>query len=179
MSKDIEIKDAEEKPAEEKKQKKKPGKEELEALQNDLAEMSDKLAEKNDEYLRLCADYANYKNRTGKELDTRSLNARAGVIEKILPVLDNFERASQNKDAFYEDYRKGVDMTVKQLFAILKGMSVEPFGEKGETFDPNIHSAVMHIEDENAGENEITYVDLKGYKIGERVIRPASVVVAN
>ena len=169
----------EEKPLEEKKPKKRSSREEAERLQNELEEIKDKFEEMKNKYAYDLAEYDNFRKRSQKELESRSLEAKAGFIEKLLPVLDNFERASQNKEAGYEDYRKGVDMTVNQLWEILKGMNVEPFGEKGEAFDPNLHNAVMHIEDENAGENEIIDVFVRGYKAGERIIRPASVRVAN
>ena len=92
---------------------------------------------------------------------------------------DNFDRIFANPDITFEDYKKGVEMTFKQFENVFKDLKVEPFGEEGEEFDPNFHNAVMHSEDENLGENVITNVFAKGYKIGDKVIRPAMVAVAN
>ena len=100
-------------------------------------------------------------------------------MTELLPVLDNFERAASNKEASLEDYQKGIDMIFNQFNDILKKAGVEAFGEKGDEFDPNIHSAVMHIDDENEKENVIVDVFSKGYKLGDRVLRAAVVKVAN
>ncbi len=170
-----ELKDAgtpEEAPAEEKKQKKKTDKSEIEKLQTDLAEATDK-------YLRTLAEYDNFRKRSQKEKEALYTDIKADVLVKILPVLDNFDRAADNLSASYEDYRKGVDMILSQLLDVTKLLNLESFGEKGETFDPNMHNAVMHIEDPQYGDNEIVDVFIKGYKVGEKVLRPAQVRVAN
>ena len=101
------------------------------------------------------------------------------MLSKILPVIDNFERAAFNADADFDGYKKGIEMTVNQFIEILSSMGVESFGDVGESFDPNFHNGVMHIEDDSFDENVIVDVFMKGYKIGDKVIRPATVKVAN
>ena len=131
-----------------------------------------------DAHLRLAADYDNFRKRTAKEKEQSYGNGKADAIEKLLPVYDNLERAllQATED---EAYKKGVEMTMTQLVGILTGMGVEIFGEKGEAFDPNLHNAVMHSEEEGAPENSITQVFQKGFKMGEKIIRFAMVQVAN
>ena len=131
-----------------------------------------------DSYLRLAADYDNYRKRTAKEKDAAYGNGKADAVEKLLPVYDNLERALQQETAD-EAYKKGVEMTMTQLVGILNSLGVEIFGEVGETFDPNIHNAVMHTEDESFGENTICQVFQKGFKLGEKIVRFAMVQVAN
>ena len=131
-----------------------------------------------DSYLRLAADYDNYRKRTQKEKEASYGNGRADTIEKLLPVYDNLERAL-NQATEDEAYKKGVEMTMTQLVGILNGMGVEIYGENGDVFDPNLHNAVMHTEEEDTPENTITQVFQKGFKIGDKVIRFAMVQVAN
>ena len=99
-------------------------------------------------------------------------------MEKLLPVYDNLERAL-NQPTEDEAYKKGVEMTMNQLVGIFAGLGVEIFGNAGDAFDPNIHNAVMHTEDESFGENTICQVFQKGFKIGEKIVRFAMVQVAN
>ena len=131
-----------------------------------------------DAHLRLAADYDNYRKRTLKEKEQAYGNGKADAVEKLLPVYDNLERAL-NQPTEDEAYKKGVEMTMTQLVNIFTGLGVEIFGEVGDTFDPNIHNAVMHTEDENAAENTITQVFQKGFKLGEKIVRFAMVQVAN
>ena len=131
-----------------------------------------------DSYLRLAADYDNYRKRTIKEKEQAYGNGKADAVEKLLPVYDNLERAL-NQETQDAAYKKGVEMTMTQLVSILNNLGVEIFGEVGETFDPNIHNAVMHTEDENVAENTITQVFQKGFKLGEKIVRFAMVQVAN
>ena len=131
-----------------------------------------------DAYLRLAADYDNFRKRTAKEKDHLYASGKADAVEKLLPVYDNLERAL-NQPTEDAAYKKGVEMTMTQLVAILNGLGVEIFGQVGETFDPNIHNAVMHTEDENAEENTITQVFQKGFKLGDKIVRFAMVQVAN
>ena len=131
-----------------------------------------------DSYLRLAADYDNFRKRTAKEKDQLYTNGKADAVEKLLPVYDNLERA-MNQPTEDAAYKKGVEMTMTQLVSILNGLGVEIFGQVGDTFDPNIHNAVMHTEDENAEENTITQVFQKGFRLGEKVVRFAMVQVAN
>ena len=137
-----------------------------------------KYNEEHDSYLRLAADYDNFRKRTVKEKDALYGSGKADAVEKLLPVYDNLERAL-NQPTQDEAYKKGVEMTMNQLVSIFTGLGVEIFGEAGETFDPNLHNAVMHTEDENVAENTITQVFQKGFKMGEKIVRFAMVQVAN
>ena len=101
------------------------------------------------------------------------------AVSEILATVDNLERALANEQEDYEGLKKGVQMTYDGLMASLKKLGVEAYGEQGDEFDPNIHSAVMHIDDENEKENVIVDVFSKGYKLGDRVLRAAVVKVAN
>ena len=131
-----------------------------------------------DSYLRLAADYDNFRKRTIKEKEQSYGNGKADAIEKLLPVYDNLERAL-NQPTQDEAYKKGVEMTMNQLVSIFAGLGVEIFGNVGDAFDPNIHNAVMHTEDESVAENTITQVFQKGFKLGEKIVRFAMVQVAN
>lgn len=105
--------------------------------------------------------------------------AKAETVKELLPVIDNLERALANETEDYEALRKGVEMTFNSLMASLEKMDIEVFGEPGDTFDPNLHNAVMHVEDENYKNGEIVDVFQKGYKIGDKIVRPAMVKSAN
>ena len=131
-----------------------------------------------DSYLRLAAEYDNFRKRTVKEKEASYGNGKADAVAKMLPVYDNLERAL-NQETSDSAYKKGVEMTMTELVKIFTGLGVEIFGEKGDTFDPNLHNAVMHIDDENLEENVISMVFQKGFKIGDKVVRFAMVQVAN
>jgi molecular chaperone GrpE len=131
-----------------------------------------------DAYLRLAADYDNFRKRTVKEKDAAYGNGKADAVAKMLPVYDNLERALK-QDTEDAAYKKGVELTMNELVKIFTNLGVEIFGQVGDTFDPNLHNAVMHIESEEAGENAITMVFQKGFKQGDKVIRFAMVQVAN
>ena len=131
-----------------------------------------------DSYLRLAADYDNFRKRTIKEKEQSYGNGKADAVEKLLPVYDNLERAL-NQPTEDAAYKKGVEMTMNQLVSIFTGLGVEIFGNVGDAFDPNIHNAVMHTEDESVEENTITQVFQKGFKLGEKIVRFAMVQVAN
>ena len=131
-----------------------------------------------DSYLRLAADYDNFRKRSQKEKEASYGNGKADAVEKLLPVYDNLERAL-NQPTDDTAYKKGVEMTMTQLVSILNGLGVEIFGEVGDTFDPNIHNAVMHTEEEGVEENTITQVFQKGFKLGDKIVRFAMVQVAN
>ena len=131
-----------------------------------------------DSYLRLAADYDNFRKRTAKEKEQSYSNGKADAVEKLLPVYDNLERAL-NQPTQDEAYKKGVEMTMTQLVGIFAGLGVEIFGNVGDAFDPNIHNAVMHIDDESLGENTISQVFQKGFKLGDKIVRFAMVQVAN
>jgi molecular chaperone GrpE len=131
-----------------------------------------------DSYLRLAADYDNYRKRTLKEKEQAYGHGKADAVEKLLPVYDNLERAL-NQNTEDEAYKKGVEMTMTQLVSIFTALGVEIFGAEGDAFDPNIHNAIMHTEAEGAEENTITKVFQKGFKLGEKIVRFAMVEVAN
>ena len=138
----------------------------------------EKYNQEHDSYLRLAADYDNFRKRTIKEKEQSYGNGKADAIAKLLPVYDNLERAL-NQPTEDAAYKKGVEMTMNELVKILGTMGVEIFGQPGDTFDPMLHNAVMHIEDESLGENVLVAVFQKGFKMGDKVIRFAMVQVAN
>ena len=131
-----------------------------------------------DAHLRVAAEFDNFRKRTIKEKEASYGNGKADAVAKMLPVYDNLERAL-NQPTEDAAYKKGVELTMNELVKILTGLGVEIFGNVGETFDPNLHNAVMHIESEDMGENVIAQVFQKGFKIGEKVVRFAMVQVAN
>ena len=131
-----------------------------------------------DSYLRLAADYDNYRKRTLKEKEQAYGHGKADAVEKLLPVYDNLERALAQPTED-EAYKKGVEMTMTQLIGILEGLGVEIFGAEGDAFDPNIHNAIMHTEAEGVEENTITKVFQRGFKLGDKIVRFAMVEVAN
>ena len=131
-----------------------------------------------DAHLRLAAEYDNFRKRTIKEKEASYSNGKADAVAKMLPVYDNLERAL-NQPTEDAAYKKGVEMTMTELVKIFTGLGVEIFGEKGDQFDPNLHNAVMHIDDETMEENTIAMVFQKGFKIGDKVVRFAMVQVAN
>ena len=136
------------------------------------------LAQEHDSYLRLAAEYDNYRKRSQKEKENLYTEIRSETVEKFLPVYDNLERAlaQETQDAAF---KKGVEMTMNQLVSVMEKLGVESFGAAGDHFDPQLHNAVMHIEDESLGENVIAEVFQKGFKVGEKVVRFAMVKVAN
>ena len=137
------------------------------------------LDEKNDQFLRLYAEYDNFRKRSQKEKQDIYISSKADVIKELLPVLDNFDRAANNTECSFEDYKKGIDLIFNQFSEILNKTGVESYGERVDAFDPNIHNAVMTVEDDELGENQIASVFSKGYKLGDRIIREAVVTVAN
>ena len=144
----------------------------------ELNPWEEKYNAEHDAHLRLAAEYDNFRKRTIKEKDASYGNGKAAAVEKLLPVYDNLERAL-NQACTDEAFKKGVEMTMNELVNILTGLGVEIFGNVGEEFDPNIHNAVMHIEDETVAENTICQVFQKGFKLGDKIVRFAMVQVAN
>ena len=136
------------------------------------------LKEKEDQFLRLAAEYDNYRRRSQKEKESVWNDAKSETVLAFLPVYDNLERALKQETAD-EAYKKGVEMTMNQLREVLKKLGVEEIPALGETFDPNVHNAVMHVEDESAGENTVVEVFQTGFKSGDKVVRFAMVKVAN
>ena len=161
------------------KQEKQPVEEtSAEAAEQQVNPWEEKYNAEHDSYLRLAADYDNFRKRTAKEKEQLYGNGKADAVEKLLPVYDNLERAL-NQPTEDAAYKKGVEMTMTQLVTILNSLGVEIFGEAGDAFDPNIHNAVIHTEDDSAAENTITQVFQKGFKLGEKIVRFAMVQVAN
>lgn len=142
------------------------------------AKLCEQLKQKDEKLLRIAAEYDNYRKRTAKEKEETYQNATINVLSEFLEVADNFERA-KNAESEIEDYKKGIEMIFSQFLDKMKKLGAEPYGEAGETFDPELHMAVSHIEDESKGEGEITEVYQRGYKLGDKVIRHAVVIVAN
>lgn len=138
----------------------------------------DEMAVLNDKYLRVCAEYDNFRRRSQKEREALYGDVRADVVNKFLPVYDNLERALKQPTED-EAYRKGVEMIMTQFVTTLEKLGIEAIECLGQTFDPNLHNAVMHVDDEEKGENEIVEVFQKGFKLGDKVIRFAMVKVAN
>ena len=145
--------------------------EELEALKKSLSDQEDK-------FLRLAAEYDNYRRRTAKEKDSIWNDAKADAAVAFLPVYDNLERALKQETAD-EAFKKGVEMTMTQLKTVLEKLGITEIPALGQTFDPNLHNAVMHVEDENFGENTVCDVFQAGFQLGDKVIRFAMVKVAN
>ena len=141
--------------------------------------LSAELNETKDKLLRVMAEYDNFRKRSQKEKEMAYGDTKASTIGEFLPVYDNFIRAMSAEATDLDSLRKGMEMIFNQYGETFKKLGVESFGEKGETFDPNIHNAVMHGEDENLPENSISDVFSTGYKMGDRVIRPAIVKVVN
>ena len=146
-------------------------------LENELKSAKDEAKSANDKYLRVCAEYDNFRKRSQKEREGIYADAAADSLKELLPLIDNLERATQYTNP--EKVAEGVEMVLSTLPAVFEKLKVSSFGEAGETFDPNLHNAVMHVEDSEKGEGEITDVFQKGYKIGDKVVRYAMVKVAN
>lgn len=156
----------------EKKKKLSPEKEKLQKLQEEFDQQAQL-------FLKVRAEYDNFRKRTQKEKDAVYNNAVSDTVQAILPIADNIERALSQENAGAEDMRKGVEMINAQIKAAFEKLGIEETGAVGESFDPNLHNAVAHIDDENMGENVISAVFQKGYLLGGRVVRHAMVQVAN
>ncbi len=160
-----------------KKESKKETRTEEKKLREENEKLSSSLAELNDRYTRMLAEYDNFRKRAAKEKDGIYADACADVINEVLTVKDSLEMAMRFADD--GDLSKGVAMTLAKFNEILKKLGIEEFGETGDTFDPNLHNAVFHVEDESLGENTLAEILMKGYKKGDKIIRYAVVKVAN
>lgn len=140
--------------------------------------LEETIAADKDKYLRLLAEYDNFRKRSVKEKLDASDNATAKAAMEVISVIDNFERAVA-AECSDENYKKGVEMIYNQFVDVIKKLGVEEIDALGKEFDPNLHNAVTQVEDENFGENTVSQVYQKGYKLGDKVIRCAMVVVAN
>ena len=149
----------------------------IEELEKALEAKGKELAEQNDKYMRMMAEYDNFRKRSAKEKEGTYSDAYADALTSILPIIDNLERAVGVNEA--EAVLKGLEMTLKGAAEALTKMGVEAFGAEGEAFDPNIHNAVMMVESDERAEGEIVSVFQKGYRKGDKIIRYAMVKVAN
>ena len=161
-------------PAEEKKTKKTSKAAELEKK---LAAKDEELAALTDQYQRMLAEYANYKRRTEQEKLQIGAFTKAEILTGLLTSVDNMEKALASEDS--ENYKAGVDLVMRQFMEALHKLGLEEIGVEGEPFDPNVHNAVMREDAEDIEQETVTAVFQKGYKIGDRVLRPAMVKVAN
>lgn len=174
-NKDINETVAEEKAAEKKKKCSKHA--ELDQLKEEIEALKAEAKEKDDKYLRLAAEYDNFRRRSREEKDATYSAAMADTVTELLPIIDNLERAAAFDDG--EKVKEGLKMISSTVAATLQKLGVEAFGEAGDAFDPNLHNAVLHDEDDSGRENEITDVFQKGYKKGNKIIRFAMVKTVN
>ncbi len=182
LAQNEEIKENKEAPSpakEEKGQKKEASKQkaELAAAKEDLKKAKEEFDALNDKYLRLAAEYDNFRKRSAKEKEGIYSDAVSAIIKEVLPIFDNLERAAIYESA--EKVAEGLAITAKSIEGVLAKAGIEKFGAAGEPFDPNLHNAVLHIEDESLGENVIAEVFQTGYRLKDKVIRYAMVKVAN
>ena len=155
-----------------------PAQQEPAEEKNEHELLLEKYNELQDKYLRVIAEYDNFRKRSLREKDESYTNATAAAITKLLPIQDNFQRA-MGYDPASEDFAKGFSLIAESFSALLESFGAVAFGEDGEPFDPEKHHAVMHIEDESLGENVVAKVLQKGYKMGDKILRYAMVQAAN
>ena len=146
-------------------------------LTKKIAALESEIRERDDKYLRMAAEYDNFRRRSKEEREALYSGALADTVKELLPIIDNLERAAQFDDG--ETVKEGVVMIAKATEEVMTKLGVESFGAPGDTFDPNIHNAVLHVEDEAYGEGEIVEVYQKGYRKGKTIIRFAMVKSAN
>ena len=148
-----------------------------EELLSEIEKLKAEIKERDDKYLRMAAEYDNFRRRSREEREATYESALADTVAELLPIIDNLERATGYDDG--EKVKEGLGMTLKAVSAAFSSMGIESVGAVGESFDPNLHNAVMHVEDDAFGEGEIVEVFEKGYKKNKRVIRFAMVKTAN
>lgn len=146
-------------------------------LHEEIESLKAKIAEQDDRYLRMAAEYDNFRRRSREEKDGIYENALSDTVSELLPIIDNLDRASMYDDG--NKVKEGLVMTLKAAVAVFEKLGVESFGAPGDTFDPNLHNAVLHVDDDSYGEGEIVEVFQKGYKKGKHIIRFAMVKTAN
>ena len=153
---------------------------EAEKLQKEINDLKAEVDEHKDKYARLAAEYDNYRKRTAKEIDMRYTDAKADVWKNIISVVDDFERVINTEiPGECQNFKDGVNLIYKKLTEMMASAGIEEIKALNEQFDPELHNAVMHIDSEEAGENEVVEVFMKGYKLGDKVIRCSMVKVAN
>ena len=148
-------------------------------MEEKLEEAQKQAKDNLDKYIRQLAEFENFRKRSNSEKTAMYSNGVRDTVEKLLPVIDNFERAVEAADDNEDPMYNGVEMILKQFIEILENLGVKEIPSKGEPFDPNVHSAVMHVDDESCDENVVVEVFQKGYTLGDKVIRPSMVKVAN
>ncbi len=155
-------------------------KKKLKKAEAEIEKLNAELAEENNKYMRLYAEYDNFRKRSAKEREGVYTEAYCDALTQILPILDNLERAAQfaPEDAD-SPMAKGIELTLKSFIETMNKMGVFEIEALGKEFDPNLHNAVMHVEDENEGENKVVEVFMKGYAKGDKVLRYSMVKVAN
>jgi len=162
------------------KKKLKKAEEQIAELTEKLAKAEAAVADAEDKYMRLYAEYDNFRRRSQKEKEGTYADAYIDALTQILPILDNLERAASFSQEDSEDpLAKGLELTLKSFVETMEKMGVKEIEALGEKFDPNVHNAVMHVEDESLGENEVVEVFMKGYIRGDKVLRHSMVKVAN
>ncbi len=172
--------ETEEKCSRSEKKKLKKAEERIAELEKSLADAEKAVGEANDKYMRLYAEYDNFRRRSQKEKEGTYADAYIDALTQILPILDNLERAAQYSTEDAESpLAKGLELTLKSFLEVMEKMGVSEIPALGEQFDPNVHNAVMHTEDEAFGENEVAEVFMKGYIRGDRVLRHSMVKVVN
>ena len=154
-------------------------KKELEKTKKELEEAKSSLEEKNNKYLTMLAEYDNFRKRSTLEKERTYSDAKSDALAQILPVIDNLERAASYGGGNAENVAKGLEMTLRSFSEVLEKLGIKEIEALGKTFDPELHNAVFHVDDESYGEQEIIEVLQKGYIIGDRVLRYAMVKVAN
>lgn len=148
-------------------------------LAAELEQLKKELAAEKDQNLRIRAEYDNYRKRTAREMGEITADVRSKTVKEILPIADNIERALAAQEGSEAELRKGIAMVQQQIHNVFTQMHIEPIDAENIPFDPQLHNAVMHIEDESLGENMVVQVLQKGYKLGDKVLRYAMVKVAN
>ena len=174
-SKEASAEESPEAPAEEVSESAEPAEE---SPEEKIKALEETIAADKDKFLRLLAEYDNFRKRSVTERLNASADATAKAALEVISVIDNFERAVA-AECSDENYKKGVEMIYNQFIQVISKLGVEEIDALGKEFDPNLHNAVTQIEDENLGENVVAQVYQKGYKLGDKVIRCAMVVVAN
>lgn len=145
----------------------------------EIEKLKSELSVQKDLFLRIAAEYNNYRKRSEKDKVLIYSDATANAISSILPVADSLEMACKSLSNAPAEYQKGLNMIINQLNESFKKLSVESFGNSGDQFDPDIHNAISHVDDESFGENVVVEVYQKGYKVKDKIIRHAMVKVAN
>jgi len=148
-------------------------------LEQNIQKKDEEIAELNEKYMRLVAEYDNFKKRTVKEKEALYANSVCDIVKELLPVIDNLERAMNSFEDKESEHYKGFEMVLRQTNDIFAKIGVEEIKAEGETFNPDLHNAVMHIDDENFGENVVAEQFQKGYTYKDKVIRYSMVKVAN